>query len=438
MRILAKNVLESAKTILLILLVLCSIVLSGIVWTGTPTEMTVGRSHFFSSPLYGRERLVSDFVKPQAIWVWTKDNELFRLSGESATAQGIFQSLQGAHMRYAHLITNKRFTVPPMGPYIALDFGHLLADGSLWSYAFPTLHTNENWSVQGWVYLVPEVSSEDWSVYFQTSQGIDHLLLSGVANTLRSALIPNDQYVPYAQLAYDHKLFNLPYDALSMRSQTWILEDPSPMPIVNSFFRDPSLIQTVQVNRGMTVYTDGMHVVQLSRELLGFKLNYCAPQVPLAHYGETMENALTTAVPFLDSHGGFVGNEVLERVSSGKKLDPVALSFRDEVEGWPLYSQLNQIQVQLINGSVSHVTRLLSYLQSEVAQQRVTILSGSQLLQILQTMHLHQIHSITLGYGTELQTLNEVQVVPVYQIKMSRHTLYLNAQTGQPFQGMGM
>lgn len=430
---------ENIKTFALTILVIVSVVFSVIVWNGTPTDVVVGRSHFFSSPLYGHERLVSDFVKPSAIWIWTNDNELFRLSGESQTAQAILESLQQAQVQSQGMVNQSTFTIPPSrGPYIALDFGQLLSDGSLWSYALPTFNANDESFASGLIYLTPGSGSGKWSVYFQTQEGVYRIQLKDVSPALASALTPNDESVPYAQLTFDHQIVNLPYDSLTMRTQTWILADPSPMPIVNSFFRDPSLIQSLSINPKTSAYTDGTREVQLIRHSLGFELYYQAPEFPLKGYHETSYEALSEAVPFLDSHGGFVGHEVLQEVLHYPKLGKVQLLFCEEDNGWPLFSELNRIAIHLTNGEVSQVQRLLPYLQSEVAEQEVHILSGAQLLQVLKSLQMQDVHSITLGYGSKLETLNEVQLVPVYRVVNGTDILYFNARTGKLFHGMGM
>ncbi len=440
MKPIPQRALENVKSVMLTLLVVMSISLSVIEWNGTPGEVSVGSSHFFSSPLYGHERLMTDFINPNAIWIWTKGNELFRLGGKTATAKQILSQLQSAQIHTQGFVHNSPVTLPPAhGAYLALDYGTRLSDGSIWSYALPIANKTEHLSAQGGsLYLVQGPKSNVWSLEFQTAQGIYQMQLSHVSSNLKDALIPNNQSVPYAQLPFENQVFNLPYDAVSMLTQTWILASPLPIPIINSFFRDPSLVQTVQMSRNETAYTDGTHTVQLTRHSMGFKLSYNAPEVLLKHYHVSVREALSAAIPFVDSHGGFVGQVVLQQVNTTSGTGNVQLQFGDELNGWPVFSQLNQIQLDLINGSVTKMQRLLPYLQSEVAQERVTILSGAKLLQIIKSMHVQGVQSIMLGYGSTLQTLNEVQLVPVYQVVANNRVIYLDAQTGQPFQGMGM
>ena len=436
------RVVEPVKTVALAVLVCASVVLSTLLWTGTSGQVTIDRPTFFSSPLYGRRQEAGDFVLPQSIGIWTRANELFRLGGTSATAAQIVAALKQS--RFASGVLKKGTEgnispIPSSGPYLVFNYGNLLYDGSLWALAMPVHGNLPSIPALGPVYVTPGSKTATCIMSFATVGGVYHEVLDNVPHSLFADMTPNDQAVPYEQIPVNHALLHLPYAGIMMRVDTWTLAQPVASHIIDSYFVDPSLIQNVRGSKRSTFYSDGTRGVRVQDGPFGNVLTYRSPSSPVKGFQQSMAQSLLTTVPFIDSHGGFVGSDVLQGMRQLTSSSETELEFSDMIDGWPLFGSLDRISVRLQNGVVIWLNRNLPYLGMELSQVRQRILSGTQLIAAVGQKTLRGVTNITLGYGTVAITESTVECVPVYLLKFrGRPSLYLDARTGKPFFGTGM
>ncbi len=436
------RVVESVKTSALAILVFASIMLSTLLWTGTPGQVAIDKPTFFSSPLYGRQQAAGDFVLPQSIGIWTRANELFRLGGTSTTASQIVTALRRS--RFVSGVRRKGkggniSAIPANGPYLVLNYGNLLRDGSLWGLALPMQGHLPDIPALGPIYVTPDPKTATCILSFATVGGVYQEVLRNVPHSLFADMTPNDQAVPYEQIPVNHALLHLPYAGIMMRVDTWALAQPVESHIIDSYFVDPSLIQSVRGSNRSTYYTDGTHGVRVQNGPFGNVLTYRTPSSPLRGFKPSMAQSLLATVPFIDSHGGFVGSDVLWQAYGLRANSGMELEFSDMINGWPLFGSLDRISVRLQNGVVVRLSRNIPYLGIELSQVRQRILSGTQLLAAVGAKTLAGVVDVTLGYGTVAINESTVECVPVYRLTyQKRPPLYLDARTGKPFLGSGM
>ena len=429
---------ERMKSLFLIILVVSSLVLSGLIWLGTPNELAVGHPNFYSSPMYGSERSVNEFIRPSAVWLWTGNKELFRVNGTSQVVQKMMASLRQAEFVSGRLVprSSKLAAIPPKLPYLLFDFNGLLSDASLWPLALPVPQLPVASPTRQLVALVPLGKGRQYKMIFPSGKQAyvgDLELPSGFARWLK----PSDEAIPYALIPKDGQEYRLPYASLKMPVYRWILYHPVATHVIDSFFLDPSLIQPIQKTSTSTLYSDGTQSVELRVGAFGNDLTFSCPSGFLLGYRQTANLALQVAVPFMDSHGGFVGDQVLSKLQGTS--EQTDLVFQDVIDGWPLFSLLDQIRVRVQNGMVTGLWHSLSYPGVEMNEPRVSILSGTQLLAKLNANMTKDLNEIALGYGSKLVNSQTVDLVPVYRLRY-RHGVYryLDAQTGQIFSGTGM
>ncbi|MHB1685299.1 MAG: two-component system activity regulator YycH [Bacilli bacterium] len=439
---LTPRTVESVKTVALAALVLASVLLSTLLWTGTPGQVAIDRPTFFSNPLYGRRQAAGDFVVPRSIGIWTSANELFRLGGTSVAAGQIITALRQSRFVSGALqkgTAGNNSAIPASGPYLVLNYGGLLQDGSLWSLAMPIQGHLPSVPVSGPVYVVPKPKTATCVISFATVGGVYRAVLEHVPQLLFTDMTPNNQAIPYAQIPVNQTLLHLPYAGIMMQVDTWTLAEPISSHIIDSYFVDPSLIQNIRGPARSTFYTDGTRGVRVQDGPFGNVLTYQSPSGSLGGFNQSMAEALLTVVPFIDSHGGFVGSDVLQKMSVSPSSSEVNLQFSDMINGWPLFGSLDRITVRLQYGGVVRLNRNLPYLGMELSQVRQRILSGTQLVAVVGEKTLRQVTDITLGYGTIASNQLTVECVPVYRLEFrGRPSLYVDARTGKPFLGSGM
>ena len=429
---------ERLKSSILIILVVSSLVFSGLIWLGTPNELAVDHPNFYSSPMYGSERSVDEFIRPTAVWIWTANKELFRINGSSEEMQNMLAILRKSVFLSGGLVlkSSSAAVIPPKTPYLLFDFNGLLSHASLWPLAIPIPNLPITNPVNHMVAFVPIGKDHQYKMMFSAGDKV-YIGYLKMPSGFGRWLSPTDEGIPFAQIPKNNQMYNLPYASLKMPVYHWVLYHPVATPVIDSFFLDPSLIQPILKTSTQTLYSDGMQSVGLKVGAFGNQLTFSCPSGSLLGYKQTANSALQAAIPFMDSHGGFVGDQVLSRIQ--KSPDRVDLVFQDIINGWPLFSQLDQIRVRVQNGMVTGLWHSLSYPGLEASGQGRQILSGVQLLAKITNRMFSGLDDITLGYGTKRINKQVVDVIPVYRLAY-RHApaMYLDARTGLIFSGTGM
>ncbi len=437
---LLRRLIAVGGTIFLILLVMMSLVWSALIWSGTPSEVSVDRPSFYSSASNGRLRSIVDVFKPHSLWVWTSGNELFRIGGGSKTATKLMSQLQAATALSltGYPLGRNAPTMPPSGQYLALRFG----DGRVPVTLLMSLFKETNWhdlgDVSSLFFLTSTSDPSRYTITFQIGKTVFRAALIHAPRTLQYFFSPNDQATPYAQIPFGKQQLFLPYSSAVMRVEEWTLSQVEPSHMIDSIFADPTMLQTVRLSKRQMLYTDGSRGVSVTRTAYGNEIDYVTNSTPLNHVHFTARAALGAAVSYVNNHGGFLGAQVFSHasaLSSGR----MEFSFSDMIDGWSLFGPLDHLTVGVASGSVVSMSRSLTYLGKEIEQRKQKILSGTQLIERLGENQTRSITSISLGYGERLLSDNHVQLVPVYQLQLHNHTVkYVYAATGAPFSLSGV
>ena len=438
----SRDALDRAATVSLSLLVVLSIVLSGLLWTGTPAPVNIGRTGFFSGPTQVSDKTARGLFRPLAIWIWTANNELFRLSGNAVAAGPIMRALRHSRLLQSQWRSGVRATgtLPPAGASLRLDFGAERLPSSLLSWIVPGLDAKLSGGVNGPVYITPTASKDVYGISYQIGRSVFHGTVASPSPALATAFTPTDTAIPFVQIPVNGHVYDLPYDTLTMSSQTWLLSSTSSSHIIDSFFSDPTSVISVEEgsHRGV-LYTDGSVGVHVTNGPFGLTVHYAQASAPLRGWRGSTTESLSAAVPFINDHGGFLGDQTAVAGRSKAQPGRDVFTFRGLIGGWPLFGTLNQIRIATENGVVVSLRRALAQLDLSVGSQSETILSGPQLIARLGAKQLRQVQSISLGYGVNATGGGIVRLAPVYRLTMTGGSArYLNAVNARPFEGTGM
>lgn len=432
---------DRSMTVLLALFVILSMVLSGLVWTGTPVQVNVERTGFFSGPPPSLGRAVTSLLIPDAIWLWTSSNELYRMSGNSPEAARILADLQKASVRSVHVVRPARtsLTLPPPGASLRIDFAMNEIDASLLSGLMPNLRTSFAAAVENPVYIVPAAGGRYRIVFALADKRLAVATLGHLPASFAGFFRPTDSAIPYVQIPVGRRVFDLPYDALGMTVQVWSLTTRNATEMIDSFYTDPSLVQTFSLKKQGTLYTDGTLGVQVQNGPFGTVLAYRDPSVAVKGTAISALQDLEAAISFVNDHGGFIGEQMALTDGRAGLLSGHFIAFRGVIGGWPLFGTLDRIETGLENGTVVSMRRATVYLGQRLDVQLVTILSGPQLVSVLGERYLSRIAEIRLGYGSAVIGGGMVRLSPVYQLTgEDGRVRYLDAVTGYSFHGSGM
>lgn len=428
---------ERLATVFLTLLVAVSLGLSALIWTGTPIQITVDRPGFFTRPTIGGKRSLANVTIPSSIFLWTANNELFRMSGDSQVALGVMWALQQAQALTGGLRPGKEAgDAVPSGSYLQINVMMAGAQPTPLGVWF----RNPSWSswpaTLGPVYIQATHERGIYRVRYFTGRGLWQGTVAAKDPALAAAFTPTDQATPYAELAFAHSAFDLPYDQISMPVEDWTVAHSISAHVIDSFFADPTSAVALHDRSHSILYTDGLRGVRVVDNPFGESLTYLAPSAKLVGVHLPITTDLAATVSFINQNGGFVGSDYLfiKSETGGAR----AFVFQEIVAGWPLFSSIGQIAVWTQDGTVTRMTRNLAYLQELIDQTQVKILSGNQVLHLLGTQ-IKRVQAVRLGYGISELSSTLVELDPVYQISYAGGKVqYMNAQTGQPYVGTGM
>ena len=438
----SRDAFDTTITVVLSALVALSVVLSGLLWTGTSAPVNIGRTGFFSGPQQVSDKTVEGLFRPMAIWIWTQNNELFRLSGGASGAGPILEALHRGRLLQPKWLRGPRAAaaLPPPGASLRLDFGAYALPASLLSWIVPGLAAGRSGAVDGPVYVTPTGGKGVYAISYQSGSLVFHANVSSSSPALAAAFTPTNQAIPYVQIPSNGRVFNLPYDALTMQSEMWLLSSTASSHIIDSFFSDPTAVTSVQqgAHEGI-LYTDGSLGVHATNGPFGLVVHYMQASAPLRGWRSSARESLAAAVPFVNDHGGFLGDQIAVVHRPAAAPGRTVLTFRALIGGWPLLGTLNQIRAVAENGVVVSLQRALAQLNVSISSKKVTILSGPQLIARLGAARLRRVQSISLGYGSHALGGGIVQLVPVYCLVMTDGSVqYLDAVSAMPFQGTGM
>lgn len=430
----ARRFWQWVSTPLLILAVLASVLFTFLIWFGSPIPVQSARTGFYTSPKLGAPSTLTRLFLPHQVWLWTGHQQLYSYPVQSGFVSKLLSALHGATT--VTVAPAKTAKVRGGTSYLELDYATSGEVGSPIQDLFPSL--KQALSVRS-VYIKPDVKRDTLNLIAVDQQGAAfNLRASGVQLRGLSLTVPGISAVPYAQIPINGREIRLPYTNSIMPIEVWLLKQQDISGVIDSYFADPSAVIPIVDKNHKTLYTDGLRAVWLSTTSFGPTITYRNPQTGNV-IPRTGHSPLDTAVQFINDHGGFLSNQTSQGISAIKRsTDMTEILFSLSEGGFPVFGQFGSMQCIVNNGWVVTYRRALVEPSILEETQPLHILSGVQLLNLLNPRELGKIRSIKLGYGTTLFSSTAIELFPVYQITYSYGRVYVNATDGQVFHGTGM
>ena len=433
-----KPVIDRLLTFILSIVVILSLILSGMIWAGTPFHMSSNRLGFFTTPNYGHTSPTNVVFQPQSIYYWTGDNQLYRVGSNPSLNTMVMNALGNVQILPGRFLPSSSYQQFPLhGPYVRLNFGDSILTNAMMGMLFAAIPSKLPPVIDGSLYLSTMNHHEILS-YRTTKQRIYKANLL-VPKGFYTSLHRPSFAIPYVQIPLLHGVISLPYTAITMKLEERAIVKPKVVHLLNAYFSDPSLLQTRTFANGLKWYTDGFHSVIERQSPYGEQITYQSPSGYVSHLPVNEADAINTAVNFVNDHGGFTGQVSLRIISSFQQAAPITVALQQVIDGWSVFGSFSRQVVTIQNNAVISMQTPLSYMGSIIDEQTVTILSGTSFLHHLTNKQLDQVTSIAIGYGTKVTNFGTLQLIPVYQVMYgANHVVYYDAHTGEIFNDVGM
>jgi regulatory protein YycH of two-component signal transduction system YycFG len=449
---------ERVKTIILNTLIGISLILSIFLWTSAPRLDNLKPSDYVVPQLIGHKYEVTDVIHPSSIVFHNGDGRHMKALIESNLYKKIatemnkwnFDNFEDTRLTKAEweTLVNKKKTIEVIYKYeIPADIADELftirgrGEGTFRSLSRILLYENKEKNavyalllsdqnghvIRAHTSIVPG-NMEKW---FTTEN------LSGLSEQMMYRMFIEDTEDGMKPTPY--VLYNplyLPKERGKMTRYRYFYQPLTVQQVLDAMFVDASLTRQVTERDGTMIYTNGSQSVSIPA-----RRNYLLYRHPIheSESGETEQTnyeALSSALSFVNQHGGWGGRYYLENINEadeGNKEEAVTYRFRQYVGSYPLFGneemEQNVISVRVSEGDVSELYYPMQQLDLYFERIPVTIVSGPELIKWLDKkgMRQDQIQSIELGLYTR-SIYDFIEMKPCWVIYMKdRNPLYVEA-----------
>jgi len=323
-------------------------------------------------------------------------------------------------------------------PFVRFDMGIQLSPSSLLRI-LPAV-TSTPLSVQAeFITLFPSSSNRNIDILIQTKndsyEGTTDLSVSRF-ESLRQSFFKQAAWAPWN---LQSRVF-LPSEPFPMPTWTCQVETFPIIPMVHSFFVNPSALTRIRENPNTVLWTDGSRAVEWD-EGKG-EISYEDPNASAATYPGIFSADII--VKYMQNHGGgpefgFLFDE------SGQADVNLSQTFvlQPYFQGYPIVNASSSYGITLTKGSITQYTRPLKVIVYHTAKVLTTstVITITQLRAVLNHLMPSTVLSnleVVLGYeDTSTSHDNMDQFKPVYYISQSGIWLWtIDAYTGKVLKGM--
>jgi regulatory protein YycH of two-component signal transduction system YycFG len=420
---------ERGKSVLLNFLVILSLVLSWLLLNSQPKYDYLHPAEYVDRQPFGEKRDIKELVKPQSIVFHYGDKRFNGAFPDSPSYRMViremekwyFFNLQKVNLTAENVkdIINNRKAMEIIYPTeIPTDLiGELFAFRGKTEYILP--------SVKRIIIYIDDSDKETYALFTDnlgdliqartaiTSRDLEQLYLSNGTNL--PALMP----VALSKEEGEFPIY-IPSESITMQEYRYISQQIPASQMIQTLFVDPTMIRQVTERDGTTIYTDGSKAVQLPPNLRSIHFHD-----PVA---ESLEPATTdshfhSVVNFVNEHGGWNGNYMLEGIKKIHQEGLESYQFREYVGSYPFYGvtkeMLGAVEVVTQRSYISGFNRSLINLDTYFDHQDIKVTSGQELLAKLtaQGVHLDSVTDMYLGYQAKIND-NHVIFSPKWVIKL--------------------
>lgn len=418
---------ESLKSLLLAVLVAASLLQTYLLAYSEPKFDTVIPTDYIESELNGTQAELADLLYPKDIVLHNGDEFTVLYPGMifySMIMEVVQQrSFDGLRNAIGALDESKRISEDTQG--IEIRFAQELSLQLL--QQMMNLQGTELAEAQpvDRIYIYKQSDREDVRVYFAGSRN------GAVYEATRADFTVKDveRFVGFGQSRIKYimaaKDLYLPLEPIQMVEYRYGFRQFTADQLQRSLFPDPFNIRNLTERDGSEIYTDGKRSLQLS---IGQRwMRYTDPAASAEGQHTALDTALS-AVQFVNRHGGWNGNYMLESLIHDASAHEQHIHFRQYVgsylgtfpvigtsDGWPFGS----IEMVLRNRAVTGYERSTVQLIELDIQRKTVKLPGGESLEALweKVPDQDQVQAIYPAYQAVL-TDDEVLLKPVWALTM--------------------
>lgn len=419
--------MERAKTFLLAVLVLTSIILSlQIRSVQIPLERGGANDIYF-----GPRPAVAEVMKPSRIYI-RRDDQLFQVKALSELYSGLLTVLTTMEFAGGEAWRQEPTGLAQTGVLLKFDYpisrevlAQLLMnyyeDDIIPAYVTSIFIPSRRGAVQfhnsgtgeAW-YLEAELA---WDIVQEAVLALpeQHLVIGG--------------WVPFTKEEAGAQVYDLARQVV-LPVPKWHFEQPDTGRIVQSFFVEPAIIRQILETDGTIIHTDGAKAL---RVYPSGALEYTLAKYETGYTGEQLAT-FELALEFVGSHGGWREDLVLSQVSLTNegilRLEYVTFGL-----GLPLYSNGGSLAVEVGGAAVTSYWRRIATASEEVSHDAAVLplsyLLGNpsaQVTQLFSTMS-GPVTDLSLGYFLH----SDGNTHPVWRIVRDQQTIIASATDGRVF-----
>ncbi|PWK16533.1 YycH family regulatory protein [Tumebacillus permanentifrigoris] len=237
-----------------------------------------------------------------------------------------------------------------------------------------------------------------------------------------------------------HKNFYLPLNAISLQNYALELNlETHNQSLVDSFFLDKSLTSRVLEKDGSQIVTDGSRSVRVGAldKIIEYR-NLAVDRTSVRR--SDGEYVVVRATNFVNEHGGFTGSVLLHELDTtsmgADKKDIHDYVFRPYQNGLPVIGDLCTIDISLYRNEVAQMRRSQYSVVKAYSDKRVEIISGPELLKLVEQsvwLDRNRITNVYLAYliGDPRDQISSLHPVWVVEQAPDRRIGMFDATTGE-------
>ncbi|HHY74910.1 MAG TPA: hypothetical protein GX497_17110 [Bacillus bacterium] len=414
---------EKAKSIVLLLLVILSLVLTYGIWTFQPQYDFRHKTNLLHTVNIGEKRQFNEVIKPIQ-FIYHHGGLHYRLTDYLLTNDVYQMVMNISGLEYEQItFSSKEQLESALLQSSSLELIYPVnLPINIVNYIMGSIR--QEWDLPYFDRIVVNLSKEP-ALYFVSSisdQAVKLKIESNEINNLREKLELNyDQNSPYFTIRGNHgQILYLPEKRVDLRELTFSTEDISSSDFKNALFTDLKGVKQYNLNNGEESFTDGIRALEISKnqEMMRF-INPANQEVYELEPGEM----ILKSIEFVNEHSGWTDSYSLMDWSKNNH----SVNFRLMVNGYPVFSQNGAaiIYESWRDNEIYEYVRSLINLRFNIASEQKTVVlpSGRELLSYLTQVKPHftlsSLEAAFIGYDLAEKNINTavVTVQPKWYIK---------------------
>lgn len=423
---------EKFKTFILIVLVAGSLYQSYMLAYGTPNFEAIHPAPYVPTTLKGTKLLVHNLIKPSEIILHMGQDQHTLLYPDSVFYNLIMKSLE--QRSFDGVQRMPLFSSPP-------DMKQMRKDNQGVEMRFhggvPLRSLKSIFNIRGDGVNDENLISRIWITEAMKQDSIQVIFFTKGSGTLYESSNPDittkdvaryvglgsfmTRYDPVADGQYylpDAK--QISFKQLKMSYHTFATDD-----LRRNLFVDPEMTKSLLERDGSEIYTDGKRGLQIQNG--NSWMSFSDPAAPMEGRVSLKEN-LDSSVQFVNEHGGWNGQYLLDGFSEISGGVQNSIMFRQYVDQLPVYTQTHHfgiIQIDMHKNAVTKYNRSIILLDRSQTEKTVQLPAGSVLQKLLnREMPAANIEDVFPAYQADISN-NEVEFIPTWAVEQTDHEVRL-------------